>query len=145
MAQRALGKLLKSTRMLLGVTQTNAAKRAGVSVRLWAEVERGERENVSLDTTIRMLGEMGIELVLEAPGGDRIGLTSGATARRARAARAAIRRVTWTGRKIRLGDDDEPPDAGDRMQALVAVHEISRNAYAIAPAPGALAARAKRP
>ena len=145
MAQRALGKQLKFTRKLLGMTQAEAAKRAGVSVRLWAEVERGERENVSLDTTIRILGEMGIELVLEAPGGDRIGLTSGASARRARAARASIRRVTWTGRKIRLGDDDEPPDAGDRMQALVAVHEISRQAYAIASAPGATAARAKRP
>ena len=30
----------------------DAAKRAGVSVRLWAEVERGERENVSVDTLL---------------------------------------------------------------------------------------------
>ncbi len=145
MAHRALGELLKSTRKLLGITQADAAKRAGVSVRLWAEVERGERENVSLDTAIRLLSEMGIEVVLEASAGARIGLTIGKAARRARAVRADIRRVTWTGRKLRLGDDDDEPEAGDQAHRLAAVHEVSRNAYAIASAGSRSAARGKRP
>lgn len=140
MSQRTLGELLKSTRKLLGITQADAAKRAGVSTRLWAEVERGEREHVSLDTTIRLLGEMGIEMVLEAPTGARIGLTHGSAAERARLVRAEIRRATWTVRKIRLGDADEPPAAGPIAQRLAAVHEISRTAYEIARSDGAVVA-----
>ena len=132
MSQRTLGELLKSTRKLLGLTQADAAKRAGVSVRLWSEVERGEREHVSLETTIRLLGEMGIEMVLEAPTGARIGLTQGAAAERARLVRAEIRRATWTVRKFRLGDTDEPPAAGPIARRLAAVHEVSRTAYELA-------------
>lgn len=141
MSQRTLGELLKSTRKLLGLTQADAAKRAGVSVRLWSEVERGERENVSLDTTIRLLGEMGIEMVLEAPTGARVGLTDGPAAERARLVRAEIRRATWAVRKLRLGDDDDPPAAGPIARRLAAVHEVSRTAYELARSDRAVVAR----
>jgi transcriptional regulator with XRE-family HTH domain len=134
MAYGGLGTLLKATRKQLGLSQAAAAKRADVSVRLWAEVERGERENVSFQTTLRMLGEMGIEVLLEGPAGDRIGVTTGDAADRAREVRAAIRRATWTGRKLRLGDDDDSPTAGPGTHPVEAVHEISMQAYAVAAA-----------
>lgn len=139
MSHTVLGAMLRSTRKRLGLTQTDAAKRAGVSVRLWAEVERGERENVSFDTLVRMLSEIGIEVVLEGPAGDRVGVTSGAAALRARSVRASIRRATWTGRQLTLGDDDRAPTAGRSTDPVAAVHEVSTQAYAIA------SAKAKRP
>ena len=59
-----VGSLLRSARKTLGLTQAELARRARVSERLWAEVERGERPNVSLETALRMLSEVGVTVRL---------------------------------------------------------------------------------
>lgn len=58
----AIGSLLRVRRGRLGLTQPAAAARVGVSTRLWSEVERGERPNVSFATVTRMLASVGIHL-----------------------------------------------------------------------------------
>ena len=94
--------LLKSARKAAGLSQKEVAGRAQVSTRLWAEVERGERPNVSLTTAIRMLGEVGVTVRLPDPLGASRELRNPGSAAAARSARAAVRRATWTGRQIRL-------------------------------------------
>lgn len=58
----ALGRLLREHRKALGVTQARAASLAGVSTRLWSEVETGRRAGVSFDVVIRMLQIVGLDL-----------------------------------------------------------------------------------
>ena len=57
-----LGSALRRQRELLAVTQAKAAAMSGVSHRLWSEVERGTRPNVSLSTVLRMLQTIGLDL-----------------------------------------------------------------------------------
>lgn len=92
-----LAKLLRSSRKAAGLTQKEVARRTGVSHRLWEEVERGERPNVSLETALRMLGAVGISLQLTDPRGRQRRLGASATNRASRAARAAVRRSMWQG------------------------------------------------
>lgn len=128
-----LGDLLRETRKALGLTQKEIAERAEVSTRLWAEVERGERPNVSLATALRMLSEVGVVVRLNEPLGTSRELRDAGTDAAARAARAAMRRTTWTGRQVLLeqeGADDQPPTSG--RDRLAAVTVVSEQAFAIA-------------
>lgn len=57
-----LGPLLRTYRQRARLSQFEAARRSGVSTRLWSETERGERPHVSATTLIRMLAEVGVAL-----------------------------------------------------------------------------------
>jgi transcriptional regulator with XRE-family HTH domain len=57
-----LGAILRRRRQALALTQGEAAGVSGVSLRLWSEVERGERPNVSFTTALRMLNTIGLDL-----------------------------------------------------------------------------------
>ena len=128
-----LGEVLRIARKSLGLSQRVAALRAGVSTRLWAEVERGERPNVSLATALRMLGEVGVSVRLTDPRGDSTRLRDTSTIGSGRAARAAVRRATWTGRQILLADEgSETPSARKGSARLAAVARVSEQALAIA-------------
>ena len=61
----SIGPLLRACRGRLGLSQPALAARVGVSTRLWSEVERGERPNVSFATVSRMLASVGVRLHLE--------------------------------------------------------------------------------
>jgi transcriptional regulator with XRE-family HTH domain len=56
------GAHLRSARRTRGFTQVQAAQLAGVGVRLWNEAENGRRAQVGLETALRMLAVVGIEL-----------------------------------------------------------------------------------
>ena len=127
-----VGELLKSSRKALGLTQKELARRAGVSVRLWAEVERGDRPNVSLETALRMLSEVGVSVRLDDPLGSSHALRDPAAAATARAARAVIRRATWNGRQIRLAEEGaDPLTAHEGAAGLDAVARVSEQAFAV--------------
>jgi HTH-type transcriptional regulator/antitoxin HipB len=57
-----LGAHLRTARRTRGITQAQAAVLAGVGVRLWNEAENGRRAQVGLETALRMLAVVGIEL-----------------------------------------------------------------------------------
>lgn len=132
MLAEQIGGLLRSARQALGSTQREMARRAGVSHRLWAEVERGERPNVSLETALRMLGEVGMGVRLTGPSGASRELRHPAGHTAARAARAALRRATWQGRQLRLeqeGMEDAAVVRGE--ERLAAVAQVSAQAFAV--------------
>jgi transcriptional regulator with XRE-family HTH domain len=60
----ALGLALRRQRESMRLTQAEAAGLAGVSHRLWSEVERGVRPNASLNTVLRMLQTAGMDMQL---------------------------------------------------------------------------------
>jgi transcriptional regulator with XRE-family HTH domain len=125
--------VLRTSRQALGLSQREVARRAGVSARLWAEVERGERPNVSLETALRMMSEVGVAVRLTDVLGEGRDLRDPSTAPAARAARAAVRRATWTGAQIQLaqeGTDPRPAARGARR--LAAVGAVSGQAFAVA-------------
>lgn len=125
-----VGEVLQRARNRLGISQADLGRRVGVSTRLVSEMERGERPNVSLATALRVLDEAGVTLRLTEASGSSIEL--GDPQRRA-IARAAARRATWTGRMIRLDqDDDEAPASPDARDRVLAVAEVSRQAFSIA-------------
>ena len=66
-----LGATLRDARRSLGLTQVDAAQLSGVSTRLWNETELGKRRQLGLDTILRMLNTMGIDLQLVARGRGR--------------------------------------------------------------------------
>jgi len=124
-----------------------------VSARLWAEVERGERPNVSLETALRLLAAVGIRVQLKGPtsaprdGDERDGDERDADERDAALARAAHRRATWTGGRVPLGAAHEPRvDNLTTSERMGAVAQISQLAYAVANGAdsGASAERAPR-
>lgn len=129
MRAQQIAKSLRAARLKLGATQKDMAERVGVSARLWAEVERGERPNVSLETALRMLDSVGVQL--------RIGTAPlpELTEEEQRRARAAHRRATWTGRQVALTDEHEPPTDRDPVRRFKAVGIVSAAAYAVATAP----------
>jgi transcriptional regulator with XRE-family HTH domain len=133
MLSHSLGPLLKSARQQLGLSRDALAAKAGVSLRLVAEFERGQRSNVSLESALRLLKAVGITVVARAPHGAAAEIRGTAAERLERAARAAQRRETWTGRHVHLrdsGDDPRPPRSLPRRIASVAA--ISDAAYAVA-------------
>lgn len=60
------GIALRAQRRLRHLTQANAAALAGVSTRLWNETERGKRQQIGMDTALRMLQILGFDLGLIA-------------------------------------------------------------------------------
>jgi transcriptional regulator with XRE-family HTH domain len=60
------GAQLLVARKSCGLTQRQAALRAGVSLRLWNEAEKGKRAQIGLETALRMLHAVGVELHLAA-------------------------------------------------------------------------------
>ena len=126
-----VGSLLRTARKTLGLTQAELARRANVSERLWAEVERGERPNVSLETALRMLSEVGVTVRLNDQLGSSHELSDPKTQAAARAARAAVRRVTWTGAQTTLARQGLPPEVAAEGR-LHAVGHVLEQAYAVA-------------
>lgn len=59
-----LGQLLRDARREQGLTQVQAAALCAVSPRLWNETERGKRQQLGLDTVLRMLQTMGLDLLV---------------------------------------------------------------------------------
>lgn len=53
---------LRMARKRRQLTQAQAATLAGVGVRLWNEAENGRRAQVGLETALRMLQSVGVEL-----------------------------------------------------------------------------------
>lgn len=128
-----LGPLLKSARQHLGMSRDALASKADVSMRLVAEFERGQRSNVSLETALRLLRAVGITVVAKAPQGTAAEIKGAGAERLARAARAAHRRETWTGRHVRLRDSGDAPLAPRSLPRRIgAVAEVSAAAYAVA-------------
>ena len=56
------GAILRAERKARHLTQEGAAALAGVGVRLWNETERGKRTQLGLDTALRMLQTLGLDL-----------------------------------------------------------------------------------
>lgn len=94
----ALGHLLRNAREASGESRAALAAQCGVSVRLVAEVERGERPHVSFATALRLMSAVGITVAFEAPGNEAL-YAEDATA--AAKARARHRRRAWSGQIAR--------------------------------------------
>lgn len=62
------GTQLRSARRERRLTQAQAALVAGVGVRLWNEAENGKRAQVGLETALRMMRAVGIEVRLTVRG-----------------------------------------------------------------------------
>jgi transcriptional regulator with XRE-family HTH domain len=135
MFSERIGSLLKSARQQLNVSREELARRGGVSPRLVAELERGQRPNVSLESALKLLNAVGVSVVATAPNGAATEIRSVSGQVLERAARAARRRQTWTGRHVHLHDEDDGPrSARSRSKRLSAVAQVSKQAYLIAAA-----------
>ena len=127
MENREIAETLRLARLRRGTTQRDIAAQVGVSTRLWAEFERGERPNVSLQTVLRMAGALGLHFTL---GEERPAAEIAISTARERAER---RRAEWTGGHAPLSADIEPPvQQLTSAERLVAVAEVSQLAYAFA-------------
>ena len=127
-----IGLLLKSARRQLGLTREAIAKLAGVSPRLVAELERGQRPNVSLESSLRLLDLAGVSVVARTPDGAVTSIHSKSVEALHRLARAERRRKTWTGRLITLHEEGvDPRPVGATALRVAAVAEVSRQAYAL--------------
>lgn len=132
MLSEKLGRGLQRARKQIAMSREELARRAHVSVRLVAEVERGERPNVSLETALKLLGIVGVSIVAEAPDGWTEEIRSPRSAALGRAARAAHRRQTWTGRHVHLRNSSDPPNPGATpAERLADLSRVSREAYAL--------------
>ncbi|MHB8837364.1 MAG: helix-turn-helix domain-containing protein [Gemmatimonadaceae bacterium] len=60
------GQALRAARRERYLTQQKAAELTGVSARLWNETERGKRNQIGLDTALRMLQTLGLDLSIES-------------------------------------------------------------------------------
>lgn len=58
------GAALRAARRARHLTQAETAALAGVSVRLWNEAELGKRQQLGLDTALRMLQTLGLDLAI---------------------------------------------------------------------------------
>lgn len=118
-----------------GLSREELARRAGVSTRLVAEVERDQRPNVSLESVLRLLNIVGVSVVARAPDDASAEIRSESGVILERAARVAVRRQTWTGRHISLHDEgDEPRPVRSRSKRLASVAQLSEQAYRVASA-----------
>lgn len=135
MLSERIGVLLMNARRQLNLSRRELARRGGVSTRLVAELERGQRPNVSLESALKLLNVVGVSVVVRAPNGAKAEIRDAAAAARERAARAARRRQTWTGRHIHLHDEGDDPRPGpSKTKRLAAVSQVSKQAYLIAAA-----------
>lgn len=60
------GTVLRAERRARGLTQARAAALAGVGTRLWNEAERGKRQQLGMETALRMLQTLGLDLSVES-------------------------------------------------------------------------------
>ncbi len=128
--------LLRDERKRLDMSRQELARRAGVSVRLVAEFERGQRPNVSLETALVLLNAVGIARAPRSPNSP-VGQTgdSAPSNDSARAARAARRRKTWKGRHTALHDAGSDPLPGRTIASRIAtVSRVSVQTHALATA-----------
>lgn len=145
MQASALGALLKQARKRTGKTRRALAAEAGVSVRLVAEFERGQRPNVSLDTALRLFDLVGMDVSVQVRDASVQQTGTSYLNDPSFAARAARRRATWTGRHVLMHDDDSPvhvPQSAE--EALAAVWRVSQLAHAVTEAPAAKNSRPRR-
>jgi transcriptional regulator with XRE-family HTH domain len=132
---KKLTEFLLRSRKQLGLSREQLARRAQVSTRLVAELERGERPNVSLESTLRLLNLVGVSIVARAPDGAVALIRNDKSVFAQREARAALRRRTWAGGHVRLRNGGEPPAGGrSRVARLSAVSQLSRHAFALSAA-----------
>ena len=130
-----IGVLLKNARKQLNLSRDELARRGDVSTRLVAELERGQRPNVSLESALKLLNVVGVSVIARAPNGVTTEIHNASAAALERAARAARRRQTWTGRQIHLHDEGDDPRPGrSKAKRVAAVSQISKHAYLIAAA-----------
>jgi len=144
MMTAAIGTAIRERRTALGMSRDALAAAVGVSVRLVSEVERGERPNVSLESTLRLLRALGLTLIptMDAPSVD-VSETAEDAKRRAREERAARRRATWTGETRALGDEVPPAPPATVVERLAAVSAASALANALAAQGGGAKTRRK--
>lgn len=127
------GILLRDARKQLNMSREQLAQRGRVSSRLVAELERGQRPNVSLESALRLLDSVGVSILAKAPDGATAEIRSASSSALERAARAERRRQTWTGRHIHLHDEGKsPPPPRSKANRIAAVSDLSRQAYLIA-------------
>jgi transcriptional regulator with XRE-family HTH domain len=120
----------------LKLSRDELARRGDVSTRLVAELERGQRPNVSLESALKLLNVVGISVTAKAPDGATIEIRNASTDALERAARAERRRQTWTGRQIRLHDEGDDPKPGrSKAKRLAAVSQVSEQAHLVAAGP----------
>ena len=135
MFSESIGRLLKTARQQLHLSREELARRGGVSPRLVAELERGQRPNVSLESALKLLNVVGVSVVAKAPDGAVAEIRGESAATLERAARAARRRQTWKGRHVLLHDQDsDPQPRGSKAKRLASVAQVSRQAHVIATA-----------
>ena len=137
MLSEKLAELLQRTRKQLGLSREELARRAQVSTRLLAELERGERPNVSLESTLKLLSLVGVSIVARAPDGATAEIRNARSISLERIARAALRRRTWTGVHVQLHKAGEPPSGGrSHAERLSAVSQLSKQAFALSATGG---------
>lgn len=98
-----------------------------------AELERGERPNVSLESALVLLQSVGVTMRLTDPAGNVVDTGDELTADMQRAIRAVRRRATWTGRRVHqheAGEPPAPPRSG--VGRLAEVTRVSASAFALA-------------
>jgi len=134
MMSATIGEVLRQARKAQGVSRADLAALGGVSTRLVAELERGERPNVSLETSLQLLKAVGITMRLSTPGGVVRVLRDPETAGAERAARAAVRRNTWVGMRVGLDEAEMPLPPATAGERLSAVAQVSRRVNALANA-----------
>jgi transcriptional regulator with XRE-family HTH domain len=132
MLSAPIGATLRQARKARGVSREALAATVGVSVRLVAEVERGARPNVSLETALQLLQALGMRMA-PVPGEHDLAETERLeTERRDRETRAAVRRATWVGSVSALAMDTPPPPSATVVERLAAVTQASNLVYALA-------------
>jgi transcriptional regulator with XRE-family HTH domain len=133
MFSETIGILLQNARRKQNLSRDELARRSGVSTRLVAEMERGQRPNVSLETALTLLNAVGVSLVPKTSTGISGGSRETSNAKSERALRAAWRRQTWSGGHIHLHDEGEAPrPARSKAKRVAAVSRVSKQAYLIA-------------
>ena len=133
MLSARIGVLLKDARRHLSLSRADLAQRGGVSVRLVAELERGQRPNVSLESALKLLNVVGVSVIVRAPHGAAAEIRGEHAASLERAARAALRRQTWTGRQVHLHDEgNDPRPERSKAKRVASVAQVSKQAYVIA-------------
>lgn len=135
MLSDALGDLLQRARKQLALSRQELAARAKVSTRLVAELERGQRPNVSLESTLLLLNLVGVSIVAKAPDGATVEIRDPISHSLERATRAEVRRRTWKGKRVGLHDEGASPAAGGSPATrLSAVSQVSRQAFGLSRA-----------
>lgn len=132
MFSKKIGDLLLRARKELKISREELARRGGVSTRLVAELERGQRPNVSLESTLNLLNLVGVSVVAKRRDGSNAEIKDTLDSA---AERAMLRRRTWTGRHINLHDEGGAPYSGrSHEQRLSALSQISAQAFAFSRA-----------